>query len=112
MYGERSSLTTEQFRWRTRKAMRIFSKQSKKAWVSFGKCMRRCTRKARLYIQAYCAIAVLNALDVDPEERTTTVTLPAIEKFKRDFKTHRCALDFDSQFIRKLTMDTNSNSSE
>ena len=33
--------------------------------------------------------------------------MKAIEKFQRDFKTHRCALDFDSKFCASLAVSSN-----
>ena len=33
-----------------------------------------------------------------------------IKKLVRDFKTHRCALDFEGKFIRKVESDSQQNS--
>ena len=66
--------------------------------------VRKADRKARCYAQAYYLIEVMQTdqnRSNDPEEQTI-ITLPLIEKFKTEFRTHRCALNFDTAFCASL----------
>ena len=76
--------------------------------------VRKCDRHARSYICAYYVLEVLprqqraggeyaveNVVHNDDDDNKTTYA--KIEKFKKAFKTHRCALDFDSRFCASFS---------
>ena len=63
------------------------------------KRIRMFSRRAREYIISYKLMShkqTLTGLDVDLH---TNISEAKIEKMVKDFKTHRCALDFDSSFL-------------
>jgi hypothetical protein len=68
--------------------------------------VRKFSRKARQYILAYQA---LHSLEENGEQQPSTtsgdahqITPMKIESLVKDFKTHRCALDFDKGFIKTV----------
>jgi len=68
--------------------------------------VRKFSRRARLYILAYQA---LHSLEENREQQPSTTSRDAhqitpmkIESLVKDFKTHRCALDFDKGFIKTV----------
>ena len=74
------------------------------------KLVRKFSKRARDYIIAYHAVEnheneinkltmhkkckVENAVAIDAS------TIVKVEKIKRQFKTHRCAMDFDTKFLK------------
>ena len=68
--------------------------------------VRKCDRHARSYICAYYVLEVLprrqngdsSSERTDGAPEVESVTYAKIEKLKKAFKTHRCALDFDASF--------------
>jgi len=68
--------------------------------------VRKFSRWARQYILAYQA---LHSLEENGEQQPSTtsgdahqITPMKIESLVKDFKTHRCALDFDKGFIKTV----------
>ena len=70
--------------------------------------VRKFARKARRYTCAYFVIDnnLQPSTDTFVDERGTSIidltggtTLPSIERLVKQFKTHRCALDFATEFI-------------
>jgi len=68
--------------------------------------VRKFSRRARQYILAYQA---LHSLEENEEQQPSTtsgdahqITPMKIESLVKDFKTHRCALDFDKGFIKTV----------
>ncbi len=70
---------------------------------------RKFSRRAREYIQAYHTLHEQSQERKDQQQHTTgttttyNITPDKIESLIKDFKMHRCALDFDKGFI-KATM--------
>ena len=69
--------------------------------------IRKFSRRARQYICAYRAMQCENndnaSLAIDPE------MLPRVEKILKEFRAHRCALDFDHKFCKAVQDDDNNN---
>ena len=78
--------------------------------------IRKCDRKARNYVQAYYSLEVLG-FDEGKKQTSTgetaVVSLEKIERFQKNFRTHRCAIDFDHKFCASLvTSEDTSNVQE
>ena len=67
--------------------------------------IRKCNRKLRIYIMAYYAIEVMEAVD-EQENQNQIVLTKTIEKFQRLFKTHHAAVDFDQAFCASLVLSS------
>ena len=69
--------------------------------------IRKFSRRARQYICAYRAMQHENndnaSLAIDPE------MLPRVEKVLKEFRAHRCALDFDHKFCKAIQDEDNNN---
>ena len=72
--------------------------------------MRKFSKRARDYIIAYHAVENHNneikelTLNKKGNAENTVVidesTVVKVERMKREFKTHRCAMDFDTKFLK------------
>jgi hypothetical protein len=64
--------------------------------------VRKFSRRARQYILAYQALHSQEEEQQQPSSTTHQITPMKIESLVKDFKTHRCALDFDKGFIKTV----------
>ena len=70
--------------------------------------VRKCDRKSRTYIMAYYSIEVLKVNEEGQSQNSpdVAISMQRIEKFRKLFKSHRCALDFDQKFCKSLILKT------
>ena len=88
---------------KTRKEFKELVKASIARNIVTTERTRKFSRRARAYICACRAFHDMKKEEHDPNERTNyPLSLPAIEKMVKDFKTHRSALDFDRGFITSV----------
>lgn len=64
--------------------------------------MRRFSRRARRYI---CSYYIFHGVGANDDEGNVNVKMDDLEKMVKMMKTHRCALDFDYQFIKSEDAD-------
>jgi hypothetical protein len=65
--------------------------------------VRKFSRRAREYILAYHTLHLQQPPSSTSNEADTHLITPMkIEALVKDFKTHRCALDFDKGFIKAV----------
>ena len=69
---------------------------------------RRFARRARGYLCAYYRLAhTKSSKQANSAQQSEHITPQQIEKMVRDFKTHRCALDFENKFIVRIEINEN-----
>jgi len=61
--------------------------------------IRRFSRRARRYVRAYYVTHF--GVDKGDAMENVAISLELVESMVKDFKTHRCALDFDKKFIKQ-----------
>jgi hypothetical protein len=67
--------------------------------------IRKFSARARAYMLAYLALEHQSDESINPETTTSSTSIVAkIEKMVKEFKTHRCALDFDGGFIKSTIL--------
>ncbi|KAI2497792.1 hypothetical protein MHU86_16678 [Fragilaria crotonensis] len=63
--------------------------------------VRKLSRRARSYICAYFVLHQQN-LNSCEDSIPTALTLPRIERVRKEFKTHRAVVDFDAGFVQSF----------
>jgi len=61
--------------------------------------IRRFSRRARRYVHAYYVTHF--GVDKGDAMENVAISLELVESMVKDFKRHRCALDFDKKFIKQ-----------
>ena len=62
--------------------------------------MRKCSRRARYYMFRYEALNQgVEVTGIDYMDTGPRSTLIKLESMQKSFKSHRCAMEFDSRFV-------------